>query len=72
MGNPEIISSKIRSYTHLEYDKDEFTDVEKIKKRILELKDPYDRGKKLTKVVIDGNFPDYIRNNQENLKDIIS
>ena len=30
MGNPEIISSKIRSYTHLEYDKDEFRDVEKI------------------------------------------
>ena len=72
LGNPEIISSKIKSYTHLEYDKDEFTDVEKIKKRILELKDPYDRGKKLTKVEINEDFPDYIKNNQENLKDIIS
>ena len=61
LGNPEMISSKIKSYTHLEYDKNEFTDIEKIKKRILELRDPYDREKKLIKVEINKNFPDYIK-----------
>ena len=71
LGNPEMISSKIKSYTHLEYDKNEFTDIEKIKKRILELRDPYDREKKLVKVEINKNFPDYIKNNKEYLKDLI-
>ena len=71
LGNPEMISSKIKSYTHLEYDKNEFTDIEKIKKRILELRDPYDREKKLIKVEINKNFPDYIENNKEYLKDLI-
>ena len=71
LGNPELISSKIKSYTHSEYDKNDYTNIENIKKRILELKDPYDRDKKLMKVDIDENFPDFIRKNKEILKNII-
>ena len=71
LGSPETISSKIKSYTHSEYDTDEFTDLTKINDRINNLQDPYDRNKKLQKLEIDNTFPKYIQNNQEKLKDLI-
>ena len=71
LGSPETISSKIKSYTHSEYDTDEFTDLTKINDRINNLQDPYDRNKKLQKLKIDNTFPKYIQNNQEKLKDLI-
>ena len=71
LGNPENISSKIKSYTHSEYDTKEYTDLEKISERILNLQDPYDRGKKLQKLFIDDSFPKYIQENKDKLKNLI-
>ena len=72
LGDPEMISSKIKSYTHSEYDKNDFTSIDQIRKRISELKDPYDRDKKLIRVKIDKSYPDHIINNQEYYKKLIS
>jgi len=71
LGSPETISSKIKSYTHSEYDSEEFTDLKKINDRIINFQDPYDRNKKLKKLAIDNTFPKYINDNQEKLKDLI-
>ena len=71
LGSPENISSKIKSYTHSEYDKKEFTDLKKINNRIINLQDPYDRDKRLEKLSIDNTFPKYIQDNQNELKDLI-
>tara|TARA_Y100000389_G_C17453718_1_gene516574 strand:+ start:78 stop:899 length:822 start_codon:yes stop_codon:yes gene_type:complete len=71
LGSPESISSKIKSYTHSEYDTKEFTDLKKINDRILNLQDPYDRNKELQKIPIDNTFPKYIQDNQDKLKNII-
>ena len=71
LGEPEFISSKIKSYTHNELDKEEFTNLKKISERIKNLKDPFDRNKKLVKIQLDSSFPDYILNNKEKYKNWI-
>ena len=48
-------------------------DLDKIKKRILNLKDPYNRSDvKLKKVKIDKTFPKYIFENTDKLSDYIA
>jgi len=71
LGDPKFIASKIKSYTHNELDKDEFTNLDKISQRIVNFKDPFDREKELVKIDIDSTFPDYILNNKEKFKDWI-
>ena len=71
LGDPKFIASKIKSYTHNELDKDEFTNLDKISQRIVNFKDPFDREKELIKIDIDSTFPDYILNNKEKFKDWI-
>jgi beta-1,4-mannosyl-glycoprotein beta-1,4-N-acetylglucosaminyltransferase len=71
LGNPAFIASKIKSYVHNEYDTEEYTNLEKINLRIKNLIDPFDRNKKLTKVLIDETYPDYIIKNQDKYKDLI-
>jgi len=71
LGNADFIASKIKSYVHNEYDKDEFTNLEKINLRIKNMIDPFDRKKTLIKVLIDESYPDYIFKNQNKYKDLI-
>jgi len=71
LGDVETISSKIKSYTHSEFDKKKFTDLDKINERIINMKDPYDRQKKLIKTLIDSSYPEYIFKNQHNLTKLI-
>ena len=71
LGDAETISSKIKSYTHSEFDKQEFTDLDKIRNRISNLQDPYDRQKKIIKTLIDNTYPKYIYQNQDDLKKLI-
>ena len=71
LGDPKFIASKIKSYTHDELDKDEFTNLDKISQRIVNFKDPFDREKELKKIDIDSTYPDYIINNKEKFKDWI-
>tara|TARA_A100001011_G_scaffold367391_1_gene420778 strand:+ start:317 stop:1123 length:807 start_codon:yes stop_codon:yes gene_type:complete len=71
LQTPRGISEKIKSYSHGEFNVDSNTDENKIKKKIEEGKDIFDRGFNLKKIKIDGTFPEYIVNNQEVLKNWI-
>ena len=71
LGSADFIASKIKSYVHNEYDKDEYTNLEKINLRIKNMIDPFDRNKNLIKVSIDASYPDYIINNQKKYEDLI-
>ena len=71
LGDADFISAKIKSYVHSEYDKDDYTNLEKINYRIKNQIDPFDRNKKLVKTLIDSSYPDYILHNQDKYKDLI-
>ena len=71
LKNPESIRKKIISYSHQEYNKEEFTDPEKIKNKISSGKDLFNRNIKYKKINIDNTFPKYIVENKKMLKDWI-
>mgnify|MGYP004136774537 FL=1 len=62
--DPNQLSEKIKVSPHQEYNLDKFTNIENIKQKISNLEDPYERGHKYQKVLIDDSFPDYIKNNK--------
>jgi beta-1,4-mannosyl-glycoprotein beta-1,4-N-acetylglucosaminyltransferase len=63
--SPEDISKKIRSFAHSEFDKEEFTDIERIKNKINKGEDLFGRKDKITYVAIDDSYPKYITENIE-------
>lgn len=68
----QTISNKIRSFSHTELDRSEYTDVNKIYERILELKDPFDRiNEVIQKVELDNTFPKYLLDNVSKYKGFI-
>jgi beta-1,4-mannosyl-glycoprotein beta-1,4-N-acetylglucosaminyltransferase len=71
LGNANFIASKIKSYVHDEYDREEYTNLEKINLRIKNMVDPFDRKKKLVKIPIDSSFPEYIQKNKDKYKELI-
>ena len=71
LKKPNDIAKKIKSYAHQEFYKDKFIDEEKIKKRIKNNQDIFDRDIKYKKVEIDRSFPEYIFNNQSMFKEWI-
>ncbi len=68
---PEEISQKIKSMAHTEFNHEKFTDIEKIKEKIKNLQDPFDRNLKFKKVEIDETYPEYIKNNIQIFKNWI-
>ena len=72
LQTPEDIIKKIKSYSHGEFNTEENTNEEKIKKKIVNYKDIYNRGFELKKIDLDSSFPEYIIKNQKNLKDWIA
>ena len=71
MQKPSDISLKIKSYSHGEFNKDEFIDEEKIKDRIANNEDVFGRNIELKKIEIDEDYPEFIRKNKNKLKDWI-
>ena len=63
LKKPEGIAKKIRSYSHSEFNKPEFTDEKKIEERIKKRIDIFDRDFKYKKVDLDDTFPKYILEN---------
>ena len=64
LSEPEKISKKLKTFAHTEYNKDEFTNIDNIKKNVSEMRDLFDKGFKYYKVKLDSTFPDYILKNQ--------
>ena len=56
LQTPEDIIKKIKSYSHGEFNTEENTNEEKIKKKIVNYKDIYNRGFELKKIDIDSSF----------------
>lgn len=65
---PEGIAAKIRAFAHVEYDKPEFTDVEKIAECVANGDDVFNRGTKYEVVPIDETFPEYVREHEVKLR----
>ena len=70
--NFELISKKIKTFPHSEYDIDEFTSLENIKKRVNNLEDIFARGYKFEKILIDHSYPEYIQKNLHLFKEHIA
>ena len=71
LKDPSSIKKKIVSYSHQEYNKDEFTNIRKIEDKISKGKDLFDRNIKYKAIKIDESFPDYITKNREKFKNWI-
>ena len=63
--NENEISEKIRSSAHIEFNSQEYHNVDNIKKRIKYFLDPFERdnNNRLKKVEIDKTYPEYIKDN---------
>ena len=57
---PEDISLKLKTFAHIEFRSDEFSNVDVIKKNISENKDLFKRDRYYKKVELDQSFPDFI------------
>ena len=68
---PKEIVKKIESMAHTEFNKIEYKEDLAIQNNIKNLKDPFGRKLRLTKVKIDETFPKYLKNNIELYKDWI-
>ncbi len=68
LKSPESIKNKIISYSHQEYNKEEFTNTDLIKKRISLGEDLFQRKIEYKKVEIDESFPEYIYKNKDKFK----
>ena len=70
MQSPEKILTKIKSFSHGEYD-DENLNEKYIEKKILSNEDIFGRGTNLEKIAIDNTYPEYIIQNKEKFSDWI-
>jgi beta-1,4-mannosyl-glycoprotein beta-1,4-N-acetylglucosaminyltransferase len=65
------IAEKIKASEHSEFNKEEFTNVSKIKNRVENLIDPFERNYKLKKIDINEGFPSEVVKNKHLYKDWI-
>ena len=68
LKDAESIRSKIISYSHQEYNTEEFTNIDNIEKQILKGEDLFKREIKYKVVNLDTTFPNYIFKNKEKFK----
>ena len=71
LQKPEDIITKIKSFSHGEFNEHNIIDKKKIERKILENEDIFNRGFKLKKIDIDFEYPDFILNNKDKLSDWI-
>ncbi len=71
LKDPNSIKKKIMSYSHQEYNKEEFTNIESIKKRISMGEDLFQRKVNYKIINVDETFPEYIINNKKMFEDWI-
>ena len=71
LQSPKNISQKIKAFAHGEFNKPNIANEENIKLKIAGGKDIFGRGYNLQKVEIDSDFPKYICENMDKLKEWI-
>lgn len=65
LGTPDQISHKIKTFAHEEYDKKDFTDIDKITESIHNKKDIFKRSDKSLTTMGIGHLPKYVLDNIE-------
>ena len=68
---PEDISLKLKTFAHSEFSAEEYSSIEVIKNKIDKKIDLFNRGHIYQVVNLNENFPDYILNNLDDLKDYV-
>ena len=63
--SPEEISKKLKTFAHIEYRGEKYSDIEVIRKKINDRIDLFDRGEKYEQVKLDQSFPKYLIENQQ-------
>ena len=71
LKDPSSIKKKIMSYSHQEFNSENFTNIKNIEKRIYENVDLFGRNIKYSAVKIDNTFPKYIFDNKQKFKNWI-
>ena len=71
LKEPKDIVNKINSYSHQEFNKPKFVDLDKIQEKINNKKDLFDRKITYEKVEVDKYCPDYIVRNKDKFKEWI-
>ena len=66
--SPENIQKKLKSYAHAEFNKANYTNLDKIKNSIENKTDLFDRKLNFEKIEINKDFPNFIVNNKELFK----
>ena len=66
---PAQIKNKIESFSHAEFNTNQFTDINYIKNKIENRLDLFNRNEKFEKIEIDNNFPKIISNNVDKYKE---
>jgi hypothetical protein len=70
--NAKEIIKKIKSSTHIEYNKNEYTNPKIIEKKIKQGKDLFNRGDTFNKIKFTNKiYPKYLIKNKKRLKDLI-
>ena len=69
--NAEQISTKLKTFAHEEFNKDEFTKINFINEKINKMKDLFNRGHQYNVVKLDSSFPKYILDNKNQFMDWI-
>ncbi len=68
---PEDISLKLKSFAHVEFKSDKYSNIDVIRKNIDEKRDLFKRDRFYKKVDLDKSFPDFIIKNKSNLSEWI-
>jgi beta-1,4-mannosyl-glycoprotein beta-1,4-N-acetylglucosaminyltransferase len=71
LKTPPLIRKKIISYSHQEFNKEEFINEENIEKKINKGEDLFNRNIKYKAIAVDKSFPKYIFKNKEYFKNWI-
>tara|TARA_Y100000590_G_scaffold467278_1_gene645655 strand:+ start:150 stop:944 length:795 start_codon:yes stop_codon:yes gene_type:complete len=71
LKKPKDIATKIKAYSHQEFNKKDFIDEENIAKKIEDKKDLFNRNIEYTKIEIDESFPKYVLENKSIFKEWI-
>tara|TARA_B100001093_G_scaffold481783_1_gene512826 strand:- start:4180 stop:4980 length:801 start_codon:yes stop_codon:yes gene_type:complete len=69
--SPEGINKKLNSYAEQQWNSNKFKNIETIRDKINQKKDLFNRDYDYQTLKIDDSFPEYIKNNQEKLKEYI-
>lgn len=71
LGGLERIQQKIRSFSHSEYDKEEFLDLERLQRVIEHGEDLYGRNMNYQFIPLDDSFPRYLRDHPKRFASMI-